>query len=142
VYGYVFAWADWLKQSALHAADVGGYTAPPWAQGMSTDPQYYQPVGTDCAAGCASGTCVTDGNGSYCTRECSDVGPCPDGYTCNALGDGHICQKPPPAPTPAAEDPATKSGGCDMHGTDPTKPTPWGIGLGVAALAMLRRRKR
>jgi MYXO-CTERM domain-containing protein len=142
VYGDVFTWADWIKENALHAADVGGYAPPAWAQGYSTDPQYNQPIGGDCAAGCASGICISDGNGSYCTRACADVGPCPDGFTCNAVGDGQLCQKPAPAPVPVVHDP-TESGGCALRGADPTKPTPWRIGLAaVLGIAALRRRRR
>lgn len=39
VYSAVYGWADWLTQKALHAAQVGGYTAPTWAtNGNSDDP--------------------------------------------------------------------------------------------------------
>ena len=38
IYGDVYSWADWIKETAQHAAAVGNYTAPPWALGHSTDP--------------------------------------------------------------------------------------------------------
>ena len=156
VYGYVFGWADWIKETALHAADVGGYPPAGWAKGFSSDPIFNFPVGDACTdgAGCPSGACVTDDNGSYCSRACSDVGPCPDGYTCAQIGDQQLCQKPPPVipeETPDAGDgnggeaPSTsEKSGCSISDTDPTKPVPWSTGVAVAAagLALLRRRRR
>lgn len=33
IYGDVSAWADWIRATAVHAADEGGYAPPPWAGG-------------------------------------------------------------------------------------------------------------
>ncbi len=38
IYGDVHAWADWIRETAQHAAAVGNYTAPAWAAGYSTGP--------------------------------------------------------------------------------------------------------
>jgi MYXO-CTERM domain-containing protein len=36
IYDDVYSWADWIKETAQHAAAVGNYTAPSWALGDST----------------------------------------------------------------------------------------------------------
>jgi MYXO-CTERM domain-containing protein len=139
IYGDVFSWSDWIKSSALHAAEVGGYTAPGWATGYPTDPIYSDPIGAtaSCAseAACPSGLCLGDSEGSYCTRACSTVAPCPAGYTCDALDQQQVCER---VATPTS----TKSG-CSIEADDPTKPVPWSTGVaGLAALALLGRRRR
>ncbi|MFT3773911.1 MAG: trypsin-like serine protease [Minicystis sp.] len=147
VYGSVFGWADWIKQNALHAAEVGGYEAPGWANGFSTDPQFSYPVGDACGdpPACTSGLCLGDSQGSYCTRACADNAPCPDGYSCNDVNGQKVCQRPPPETTKPTTTPSTKSG-CSVSagGDDPTKPVPWSTGaaIAVAGLALLRRRRR
>src|SRR5262249_51156984 len=88
-YGYVFAWADWIKSTVIHGAELGGYAPPAWAMGYPTDPVYSTPVGMTCTAAteCASKQC-TDG---YCTRPCTAVATCPEGFTCT--GDPAVCTK-------------------------------------------------
>lgn len=164
VYGDVFPWGEWLKENAAHAADLGGYPLPPWATGMTTDPAFYSPIGDACTdpSACASGACLGDGVTGYCTRPCSDAGPCPEGYTCGLVGDQQFCQKPVDDPGPGtggegttATGPGTtgaggngstpsEESGCSVGGDDPTKPVPWSTGVGIAAagLALLRRRRR
>jgi MYXO-CTERM domain-containing protein len=144
VYGYVFGQADFIKTNAQHAAMVGGYDAPPWANGFPTDPVYNYPISDNCPAdGCASGLCLKDTKGSYCTRLCSDAAVCPDGYDCVDISGTQVCQRPPPPVTTPTTN--TKSG-CSMspQHDDPTKPVPWRAGLAVAAVgvALLRRRRR
>ena len=154
VYGDVFSWGDWIKSTAVHAAQVGGYNPPPWATGFPTDPVYAFPVGDLCPAApgsCASGLCLGDATSSYCTRLCEDAAPCPSGYTCNAVQGQTVCQRPPPKVMPPA---TTMHAGCSVNGADPTKPVPWRspnapnapnapsalATIGLAALAVLRRR--
>jgi MYXO-CTERM domain-containing protein len=144
VYGDVFSWADLINSTAVHAAQLGGYSAPPWATGYPTDPAFSYPVGDACGdpPACASGLCLGDAQGSYCTRQCSDVATCPDGYNCDMVSGQQICQRIPQV---------TKSGpmlvetsGCSAGGADPTKPVPWFTGFtgaAIAALALLRRRR-
>jgi hypothetical protein len=146
VYGDVWAWGNWISTTAIHAAQVGGYDAPPWTAGYPTDPIYSFPVGDVCPdapAACASGLCLGDAAGSYCTRVCADNAPCPDGYTCDAIEGQQICNRVPTAVKPAPTTPTTSSG-CSINGADPTKPVPWvtGAAIGLAALALLRRRPR
>ncbi|MFW5739375.1 MAG: S1 family peptidase [Myxococcota bacterium] len=107
IYGSVFAWSDWIRDTALQAAQAGGYEPAPWV----TD----DPVGPDAGAGgaagaggsgaggsagtgpalggpgdpcedgfdCDSGMCVYENNLSlYCSVACSDTEPCPEGFDC------------------------------------------------------------
>jgi MYXO-CTERM domain-containing protein len=141
IYGDVYSWASWIKSTALHAAEVGGYTAPAWATGYPTDPIFSYPIGATAscstANACPSGLCLGDGEGAYCTRACETAAPCPSGYTCATVGKQQVCERvvPPPA--------TSTSSGCSVEADDPTKPVPWSTGvLGLAALALLRRRRR
>jgi MYXO-CTERM domain-containing protein len=132
-YGDVDTWAGWIEQTAQHAAQVGGYPAPPWVTGYPTDPAYSDPVGGACGSTttCPSSICLADSAGSYCSRLCEDAAPCPTGYTCEAIQGLSICQRPPPAHS-----------GCSVRESDPTKPIPWFISLGLGVLALGRRRRR
>lgn len=146
IYGDVFSWGDWIKTTAIHAAQVGGYDAPAWANGFPTDPVFSFPVGDVCPdapAACQSGLCLGDAAGSYCTRVCEDAAPCPDGYTCDTIQGQQICNRVPAAVKPAPTTPTTGSG-CNINAADPTKPVPWATGaaIGLAALVLLRRRAR
>ena len=150
IYGYVHAWAQWVKDTAIHAAELGGYAAPPWATGWPTDPEYSMPIGDVCSQPpeCVSGRCLNDGVASYCTRLCNDIAPCPEGYTCDVANLGVCVQEHPPAPTPkkkkAASPVEDELISCAMSQTpDPTKPIPWVFGAGaLGAMALLRRRTR
>lgn len=160
VYGYVYGWAQWIKDVTNYAAGLAGIAAPPWATGWPTDPAFDPnlPIGTACGqpADCPSNHCAVDDAGGYCTRQCNDLAPCPQGFACDAeLG---VCLRLPP---PVVEDDGGESGGkkneaggrddeaetssCAMRhpGDDPPKPIPWAIGgAGALALALRRRRRR
>jgi MYXO-CTERM domain-containing protein len=147
IYGDVYSWAAWIKATAQQAAQLGGYTAPPWVTGYPTDPAYGYPVGGTCStpASCASNICLEDADGSYCSRLCEDAAPCPSGYTCETIDKLQICQRVPPPSTSStgsgsSESPGSKSS-CSLQTGDPTKPVPWLLGAAVAALALLRRRR-
>ncbi|MFO0588790.1 MAG: S1 family peptidase [Polyangiaceae bacterium] len=148
VYGDVFGWGQWIKDTALHAAQVGGYEPAGWAKGLSTDPAFNGPVGGTCDPTiCTSGICV---NGSYCTHKCDAINICPDGYDCSP--DLAVCvEKPKPVdPKPNKDDTKNNSdvnqeGSCSVARLDPTKPVPWkgaSIVLGAALALTLRRRRR
>ena len=144
VYGYVEAWGDWIKETALHAAEVGGYTAPAWVTGWPTDPELNYIPGDACLmpTDCPSNRCVTNGTDQYCTRLCTDAAPCPDGFLCQPDENGeNVCTLPPPPPPDPVET-ANDSGSCRVS-VDPTKPVPWRAGVfGLALVALgLRRRK-
>jgi MYXO-CTERM domain-containing protein len=133
VYGDVFSWADWIEQTAAHAASVGGYAAPPWVTGYPTDPAFSDPIGGDCSSSCASNVCLADTDGQYCSRLCEAAAPCPSGYSCNTVQGFQVCQRPAPGPTGKS--------GCSVQSADPTKPVPWFLGTALCALALRRRRR-
>jgi MYXO-CTERM domain-containing protein len=141
IYGDVFSWASWIKATAQQAATLGNYPAPPWVNGYPTDPAYSDPVGGACGdpTTCPSNICLSDTAGSYCSRQCEDAAPCPTNYTCEIIQGLQICQRPAPAVSPTGT-PSAKSG-CSVQAADPTKPVPWFLGVGIGALALLRRRR-
>jgi MYXO-CTERM domain-containing protein len=137
IYGDVYSWADWIKQTAVHAAQVGGYPAPSWATGWPTDPAYSDPIGGACgnAGTCPSNYCLADADGEYCTRLCEDAAPCPTGYSCNTVEGVSLCQRPPPG------SPGASKSGCSVPAGGPATPSPWLLGVGLGALAWRRRRR-
>jgi MYXO-CTERM domain-containing protein len=139
VYGSVHSWGQWIMDTAVHAAQVGGYDPPAWATGWPTDPIYNFPIGGACDSTCASGLCLAD----QCTRACSDAAPCPDGYDCVLYNDtDSACQaKPPPTSRPRT---TTTTTSCAVSsGSDPTNPVPWFAGVAaVVGLAVAKRRSR
>ncbi len=156
IYGDVYDWADWIKQTAQMAASLGGYTAPPWVNGAPTDPAYGYPVGGACDATCKSGFTLDDAEGCYCTRECETAAPCPTGYTCETISNVQLCQRNPSGSSGSGNGGSSggegggstsggvsfqKASGCSMS-ADPTKPVPWLIGVPLAALVGVRRRRR
>ncbi len=150
VYGSVHGWGDWIKQTAIYAAGLGGYEAAAWTSGWPTDPGYNQPVGDSCDTGCA--ICIDD----ICTRFCDDtLAPCPDGYACEARGeDAALYCVVPAEPEEDApkkksnkddddDDDDEESAGCSAGGReDPTNPVPWKtVGLALALAGLIRRRR-
>lgn len=142
VYGYVEAWADWIKDTAKHAAEVGSYPVPAWATGWPTDPELNYGPGDACnvAEDCPTNRCVTTGEEQYCTRLCTDAAPCPDGFLCQPDENGeNVCTLVPPPP----EETATNDSGSCSIAADPTKPVPWRAGaLALAFAAFVARRRR
>jgi hypothetical protein len=139
IYGDVFAWADWIKGMAAHAAQVGGYDPAPWVNGISTDPVYAFPVGATCQDnnGCDSSICLSNAAHSYCSRQCADaVAPCPDNFECIDNGSGvKVCSEKLVTLPLATGDEGPPVAGCSQ-----------GAGLSVLAatllLPALRRRRR
>jgi MYXO-CTERM domain-containing protein len=143
VYGHVFGWGQWIKDTVVYAAGLGNYPPPPWATGWPTDPAYGFPVGAPCSqpADCPSNACY-DG---YCTRLCVDAAPCPDGFQCDA-GAGNICVQNPQPSTGSGKGTTDggavdDSSGCAMD-ADPTKPVPWFVGAVFVGLALAAQRRR
>lgn len=140
IYGSVSGWGQWIMDSAVHAAMVGGYDPPSWALGYPTDPVFSFPIGGACDDTCASGICLDN----ECTRECNDVATCPDGYDCTPFNDTQsACEKQaPPAKKPPT---TTTTTTCSTApGADPTNPVPWfsGVALAVVIGALGRRRAK
>jgi MYXO-CTERM domain-containing protein len=132
IYGYVHAWADWIKQTTIHAAELGAYDPPPWATGFPTHPVFTAPVGDACEVGgdCLGGICI-DGS---CSRPCTDIATCPDGYTCE--GEPSSCVQE------EKDDSWRDDGGCSLsHASPDPKPIPWLLGGSLAVLALRRRRR-
>lgn len=153
VYGHVFGWGQWMKDTVLYAAQpsIGNYPPPGWAQGLSTDPAYGGTVGVPCdSAECTSFICINTGTdlGEYCSRKCDEINVCPAGFECNA--DLGLCaHKPEPKPEPKddeTKDGAGQGSGCTVSRLDPTTPIPWKTGASIVAavglLAFRRRRRR
>lgn len=141
IYGYLEPWAQWIKDTTVHAAELGQYEVPTWVNGWPTDPDYSWPIGDSCdtkdASTCASGRCIYDGHDKYCTRLCNDAAPCPNGWHCDADSAGQsICiQDPPPKDS-------TSDTSCAVA-VGPSNPQPWygaALALGIVALGFRRRR--
>ncbi|WP_437733388.1 trypsin-like serine peptidase [Sorangium sp. So ce1335] len=148
IYGYVYGWAEWIKETTVRAAGMGGYAAPRWATGFPTDPVFSAEIGGACEqpAHCETNACL-DG---YCTRPCDAIATCPGGYECHAeLGFCAKLPEPPPSEDEVkdgedAEDEAS-GGSCSINNPrpDPTKPVPWLLGAaGLGAVTTLRRLRR
>jgi hypothetical protein len=137
VYGDIYSWADWIKQTAQHAAQLGGYSPPRWVTGYPTDAAYSDPVGGVCgnSTTCPSNICLDDDAGSYCSRMCEDAAPCPDGYSCEIVQDLQLCRR-------GRQATKGSTSGCSVQAADRTEPVPWLFGAGFTALALLRRRSR
>jgi MYXO-CTERM domain-containing protein len=127
IYGDVYSWAAWIKETAQHAAAAGNYTAPPWALGHPTDPVYDYPIGGACdsPATCPSNICLEDAAGAYCSRQCEAAAPCPTGYTCRSA-----CQR----------DPLSDNSGCNVSASEAASPAPWLIVAALWSIASRRRR--
>lgn len=146
IYGYIEPWAQWIKDSATHAAELGGYAPLPWMTGWPTDPAYSMPIGdaceTDNPATCASGRCIYDGYDKYCTRLCNDAAPCPEGWFCDTDDAGQsICIQDPPPPPPK-QNPST-DGTCSLAVGHSNPATPFGFALALGLIGLgFRRRSR
>ena len=154
-YGAVYAWREWIMNTALDAAKEGGYEPPFWAvtgksdpdPALTPEPKPKQPTapedaqGRACSAtqGCPSGyACYTAGDpeDAFCAAQCSQDQGCGVGESCNSHG---VCTAPP-LPIAAADD-SESSGGCSLAG-GPVRPVPWVIGLALVGLAFGGRRRR
>jgi MYXO-CTERM domain-containing protein len=86
-------------------------------------------LGASCttAEECSTGSCIGDGTVSYCTAQCDPGLSCPGGFDCVETGGGAgVCW-------PAQ----SEGGGCSTSG----KPSYLLVGLGLALLALRRRRR-
>lgn len=147
VYAHVQGWSTWIQETTAYATSSRGLEVPAWTQGFETDPAFSDPVGGACVApaDCASNACREEG---YCTRPCSDRGPCPEGYVC--AEDGFCAEAPPPPPEDEDDGSAddddggrrTISAGCHVSAAppqDPTKPIPW-VTAALVLVGAFRRR--
>lgn len=86
IYGSVYAWGAWIKETVQRASTEGGLTAPVWVNGWPTHPDFNHPIGAACGQGsdCPSGFC----EGGVCTRWCNEQAPCAQPFHCH---DSGIC---------------------------------------------------
>ncbi|MFO0570016.1 MAG: S1 family peptidase [Polyangiaceae bacterium] len=151
-YGDVSMWKDLIMQTALDAAQQGGYEPPFWAKtGSSTPP----PPEPDAGAG--------DGGSIPAGQSCDGKTPCGAGYLCYAAsGETGVCVAACDPKAPACGSGATcdeklgaciplgnskgngadsgDGGGCQVSG--PMRPLPWVYGLAALPWLALRRRRR
>jgi Trypsin len=144
IYGYIEPWAQWIKDSTTHAAELGGYAVPSWVTGWPTDPAYSMPIGDVCdtanPATCASGRCIYDGYNKYCTRLCNDAAPCPEGWYCDADDAGQsICIQEPPPPPPKKNPTSDATCSVAVGHSNPTTSYGFALALGLMALGFRRR---
>jgi len=162
IYTRFDSWAQLLVDTANQAAQMGGYTPPTWASSNPSPDGGASSGGSGSGSGgssgddggssglsngaacksdtdCSSQNCVSDDGKTYiCAAPCGSNGSCSSGTTCKGrddAGDTGYC-----FPDPAT----TAKAGCSVAMSDPD-PVPWrsaGIGLGLAALAVVRRRAK
>lgn len=158
IYTRTDAWTNLIVQTAISAAQQGGYAAPPWTvqpppppmDGGTTPADSGPPKGTkgagepcastsECASplSCESGTT----GGLVCAPQCDPNAPsCATGTSCQTNADGDFCLPTPPAPEPQPDaGPAVTpvSGGCAESPT-PARQGVWAL-VGVALVALRRR---
>ena len=141
LYGGVEPHGAWIRETALRAAELGGYEAPLWSVGWPSDPAYSSPIGAACeqAEDCPSKLCVE----SICTRRCGDATPCPEGYLCGESEQCEAVEEDPPAekekPSEGEETEGGEEDGCAMTGS--ASPRSSRFGLAALAVAMLFARR-
>ncbi len=137
IYGSVFGWSDLIRQTALEAAQAGGYEPAAWVNGGTTTPD--GGTGGEGGSGgtggdpgmaglgqycqdhvqCVSGLCVYENNlTTYCSQACSEADTsCPDGFVCAPAAGA--CFLPGGFGAVCGEGEACRSGICvqDNNGT-------------------------
>jgi len=134
IYERTDKWTNLIVQTAIQAANAGGYPAPPWTvQPPPPQPDGGADSGSDASTGgtkmigemcandseCASPLVCKNG---ICTQGCDKTNSnCPDPLTCQTIPDGDFCQ-PPMAPMDASPMPAPPDmkGGCNASGGMPS----------------------
>jgi len=146
IYGYVYAWAQWLKDTVVYASGMGLYEAPAWTAGANTEPEYSMPIGQSCQidGDCPAKQCLTEGQKSYCTRPCKQDAPCPDGYSCDS--QLNLCREVQATPLPPQSYVRPdRSEGCQLAPLA-TGQKPWWFtalaALGAWRIMMKRRERR
>jgi hypothetical protein len=132
LYAHLPPFSQWLKNTVVYASGMGVYEAPSWTAGATVDPAHSLPVGAVCGqpSDCPSGLCI-DG---YCSRPCSEDGPCPASWSCQERDGVDLCVEP--QLSHVSFTPPPRDGGCSVSGR-------WGgQGLVVAALWLATRRRR
>jgi hypothetical protein len=147
VYGGVAGFRDWIMQTALAAAETGGYEPPFWVlTGTSDRPPGVE--GDPCSSGaeCGQGTVCyyeSDPHDAFCTRLCSAATECSEGTACVSgfeVPGGGLClaRRVPADPDP----PKRSAGGSCSLGRGPGHPRNLASLLALLGWCLLARRGR
>lgn len=143
IYGDVASWADFIIDTALDAAERGGYDAPSWTSGSSEPPE--EPtadsgdaIGQSCSAACSGGLACYSATGAppgICVPRCTEgASECPENYACSeALG---VC-----VPPDDRQDHVPPSGCAVSPGSSRTSSLGWLLVAAVVGGAATRRRR-
>jgi len=164
IYTRTDAWTNLIVQTAITAAQQGGYAAPAWTvqppppmdAGTPKDsgtPGGTKGAGEPCAqtSECLSGlSCESGATGdSVCAPACDPNAPsCPANLTCQTNANGDFCLPPPPAPEPQPDSgtpPPVQpvSGGCAVvPGSASGSASAPAFALVALGIALGRRRRR
>lgn len=136
IYNDAAAHAQWVKDTTVYASGMGLYDAPSWTAGASVNPEHAMPVGEVCDSGadCPTGICVVESSRQYCSRPCTEEGPCPEGYTC---AEDDVCKGVTPAPPPSFK--RAPKDDCSYSPGAPDGDSMW---LSIFGVALLVRRRR
>lgn len=137
VYGHVESWGEWIKSVVVDATTAAGLEIPDWATGYPTDPIYDFDLGDACVepSDCESSACL-DG---YCTRSCSELAFCPDGYECGELG---YCQRPAEPTSDGDGGAEVEVSSCSISSAGGATPNGSWMTATIAALAWWARARR
>ena len=150
LYGDVGSWGEFIIETAIEAADLGGYEPPFWTSGSSTPPT----LGEGCTSVCGDGlVCAIDPetDEGECVPACAELGECPEGLECDV--ENGMCVDPETLidpdetstevlpPTPA--DTELEGGcGCKVNaGSNSSGSWGWLAALAVAGTGAIRRRR-
>lgn len=162
IFGDVGAWGDFVIETAIEAAEMGGYPPPYWTSGSSLPLVVGDPCGGHCGlgllcdmeAGAEEGECVPgcleqggcttglecDLEPGECVPRCAEEGECPEDLACDVENgtcvDPARLLDPTPPPTDTASD-----GGCSVNGRSNSEST-WGWLAALAALGVAGARRR
>ena len=105
IYEELGPWQGFIASTARHAAILGNFPAPAWADVATS-----RALGASCNGNddCDSGSCASadDGISWYCTQPCiqSAAASCPAGFSCIDRRGVELCfAAPPETPTPSAD---------------------------------------
>jgi MYXO-CTERM domain-containing protein len=160
IFGDVGAWGDFIIETAIEAAEMGGYPAPFWTAGSSVPPVAGDPCGGDCGlgllcdmeAGADEGECVPgclergacktdlecDLETEECVPACAEEGDCPEDLACDV--ENGTCVDPaslidPDANNTVGATDTASDGGCSVNGGSDSENT-WGWLAALAALGV------
>lgn len=91
IYGDVSAWAEWIRATAVHAADEGGYAPPPWAGGETPSTGGGSPGaggGSAQGGGTATGDGGSGGDDTSDDEEDATAEDSDDGCSMGGRGEG------------------------------------------------------